>query len=117
MTETTAKTIRQKVVLHAKPMEVYEAYLDSKKQTAFTGSRATSDPKVGGKFTAWDGYITGEYLELEPGKKILQEWRSSDFPDGSAAPRFEIDLKETEGGTELSIVHSGVPVEIAEDIA
>jgi activator of HSP90 ATPase len=47
----------------------------------------------------------------------VQEWRSSDFPDGSVASRFEIDLKETEGGTELSIVHPGVPMEIAEDIA
>ena len=105
------------MVLHAKPLDVYEAYVDAKKQTAFTGSKATSNPKVSGKFTAWDGYITGKYLELSPGKKIVQEWRSSDFPEGSAASRFEIDLKEKEGGTELSIVHSGVPPEIADDIA
>jgi len=113
-----AKTVKitQKVIIPAMPMEVYEAYIDEEKQTEFTGSKATSDSRVGGEFTAWDGYITGKYLELEPGKKIVQEWTSSDFPEGTPPSRFEISLKEAKGGTELTMIHSGVPEEIAEDI-
>jgi hypothetical protein len=54
--------ITQKVIIPATPMEVYEAYIDEEKQTEFTSSKATSDSKVGGEFTAWDGYITGKYI-------------------------------------------------------
>jgi len=114
-----AKTvvIKQKEIIPATPMEVYEAYIEEEKQTEFTGSKATSDPRVGGEFTAWDGYITGKYIELKPGKKIVQEWRSSDFPEGTLPSRFEIGLRKVKGGTELTMVHSGVPEEVAEDIA
>lgn len=109
--------ITQKTLIPATPKEVYDAYVDAEKQSEYTGSIATSDTKVGGEFTAWDGYITGRYLELEPGKKIVQEWTSSDFPEGVSPSRFEINLKETKGGTELTMNHSSVPEEIAEDIS
>jgi activator of HSP90 ATPase len=56
------KTIRQRVVIPATPNEVYEAFVDPKKHSKFTGSRATFDPEVGGEFTAWDGYISGNNL-------------------------------------------------------
>ena len=93
--------IMQKIIIPATPMEVYEAYVDGKKQT---------------EFTAWDGYIKGKYLELEPGRKIVQEWTSTDFAEGTLPSRFEITLKEAKGGTELTMIHSGVPEEAAEDI-
>ncbi len=68
-----ATTIRQEVVVPATPCDLYEAFMDAEKQSAFAGSKATSNPKVGGKFTAWDGYISSKNLELEKGKKIVQE--------------------------------------------
>ncbi|MCX6648497.1 MAG: SRPBCC family protein [Candidatus Bathyarchaeota archaeon] len=113
-----AKTVKitQKTLIPATPGEVYDAYIDAEKQSKFTGSVATSDPRVGGEFTSWDGYITGKYLALEPGKKIVQEWTSSDFPEGVPPSRFEIVLREAKGGTELTMTHSGVPEEMAEDI-
>jgi activator of HSP90 ATPase len=64
------ETIRQKVTVPAKPIEVYGAFVDAKKHSAFTGSRATGEGEVGRKFTAWDGYISGKFLELKEGKKI-----------------------------------------------
>jgi activator of HSP90 ATPase len=117
-TRKMGKTVKitQKTLIPATPAEIYDAYVDSEKQSAYTGSPATSDTRVGGKFTSWDGYITGKYLELEPGRKIVQEWTSTDFPEGAAPSRFEIVLKKAKGGTELTITHSGVPEEIAEDI-
>jgi activator of HSP90 ATPase len=51
------ETLRQKVTLRAKPIEVYEAFVDAKKHSAFTGSKAMGEGKVGSKFTAWDGYL------------------------------------------------------------
>ncbi len=110
------ETLRQKVVLQAKPIEVYDAFVDAKKHSAFTGSKATGDGKVGSKFTAWDGYISGKFLELEEGKRIVQEWVTTEWPEGYPPSHLELTLRETREGTEVSLVHSDVPAEQAEDL-
>lgn len=110
-------TIRQKTFVPATPDEVYDAFMDAQKHSAFTGSKATSDPKVGGEFTAWDGYISGKNLELERGKKIVQEWSTTDWPDASPPSKLELTFKNTKGGTEISMIHSNVPPEQADDLA
>jgi activator of HSP90 ATPase len=110
-------TIRQKVLIPATAVEVYDAFIDPKKHSAFTGSKATCDPRVGGEFTAWDGYISGKNLELERGKKIMQEWKTTDWPSDSPSSRLELTLKETRNGTEISMIHSNVPVEQADELA
>jgi activator of HSP90 ATPase len=110
------ETIKQKITVPAKPIEVYEAFVDPRKHSAFTGSKATGAGKVGGKFTAWDGYISGKFLELEKGKRIVQEWITTEWPKDFPPSRFELTFKETEGGTEISMIHSDVPQEQAEDI-
>jgi len=108
-------TITQKVIIPAAPEEVYDAFIDAKKHSAFTGSKATCDPTVGGEFTAWDGYITGKNLELERGKRIVQEWITTEWPDGYGPSRLEFTFRKVNGGTELTMVHSDIPEEQAED--
>ena len=76
----------------APPRRVYQAWLSSDEHTAFTGGEAEVDPREGGKFTAWDGYIEGVTVELEPYRRIVQTWRTSDFPDGSGDSRLEVLL-------------------------
>jgi activator of HSP90 ATPase len=110
------KTIHQKVQIPAEPNEVYEAFMNAKKHSAFTESKATGDPKVGGKFTAWDGYISGKNLELERGNRIVQEWITTEWPEGCPPSRLELTFKKTKEGTEIIMVHSGVPAEQAADI-
>jgi activator of HSP90 ATPase len=109
--------IKQRVSLPAAPEEVYEAFMDAKKHSEFTGSKATSNPKVGGKFTAWDGYISGKNLKLEKGKRILQEWVTTEWPKGYTPSKLELTLKRVKGGTELVMIHSNVPEEQADDLA
>ena len=109
------KTLKQKVIIPAEPDEVYNAIIDGKKHSDFTGSKATSDPKVGGKFTAWDGYIFGKYIELEKGKKIVQEWITTEWPKGYPPSIFELKFKKVQSGTEIEMMHSKVPEEQADD--
>jgi len=111
------RIIKQKVIIPASPQEVYDAYTDPKKHTAFTESKATGKPTVGGKFTAWDGYIFGKYLELDNGKRVVQEWTSTDFPEGYGPSQLELCFNKVLEGTELIMVHSNVPEEIADDAA
>jgi activator of HSP90 ATPase len=105
------KTIKQTQLIPAKPIDVYQALIDGKKHSDFTGSKATSNPKIGGKFTAWDGYIFGKHLKLEKAKKIVQEWETTEWPSGFPPSRVEFVLKEIKGGTEMTLFHSDVPAE------
>ncbi|MGA3058925.1 MAG: SRPBCC domain-containing protein [Candidatus Bathyarchaeia archaeon] len=113
--KSKVKTIKQKVVIPASPREVYDAYVDPKIHSKFTGSKATGKAVIGGKFTAWDGYISGKYLELEDGKRVVQEWTSTDFPKGSGPSRLELCFNKVPEGTELVMVHSDVPEEQADE--
>ena len=115
--KTKVKTIKQKVIIPASPKEVYEAYVDPKKHAEFTGAKATGKPVVGGKYTTWDGYAFGKFLELEDGKRVVQEWTTTDWPAGQPPSRLQLTLKKAKDGTELIMVHSGVPAEQAYDIA
>lgn len=109
-------TIRQvQFIPAASPEDVYDAYVDAKKHSKFTGGRATCTPRVGGKFSAWDGYITGRNVRLVKGKKIVQEWQTSEWPEGYGPSKLEITLKAKKGGTELAMTHSKVPAEQAGD--
>jgi activator of HSP90 ATPase len=108
-------TITQKVVIRALPEEVYDAFMDAKKHSAFTGAKATSDAKVGGEFSAWDGYIAGKNLELQKGKRIVQEWVTTEWPTGYSPSRLEFTFRKVKGGTEIKMVHSNVPEEQAEE--
>ena len=104
------KTIRQSVTFRTSPHVVYEMLMDSRKHARFTGETASISRKVGGKFTAYGGYISGVNLELVPDKKIGQSWRGSDWPEGHFS-RVTFSLKEVRGGTRLAFRQSGVPEE------
>jgi len=110
-------TIRQKVTINATPDEVYDAFMDAKKHSDFTGSKATIAPRVGGRVTAWDGYITGKNLELVKGKKIVQEWSTTGWPKDCPPSILTITLAKKGAATELTMVHSKVPKEGMKDYA
>ena len=103
-TEFTITTI-----LPASPEKVFKAWLSSEGHSAMTGSAAKAEPRVGGTFTAWDGYITGKTLELNPYSRIVQAWRTSEFPDESPDSRLEILLEASKKGTKLTLIHSNIP--------
>jgi activator of HSP90 ATPase len=109
MIRTTS--ISQKVVISASPEEVYDALINPKKHSEFTGSKATGKAIVGAKFTAWDGYISGKNLELEKGKRIVQQWITTDWPEDYSPSKLELSLKKIDGQTELSMIHSNIPTD------
>ena len=98
-----------------KPEKIYKAWMDSKLHSAFTGSIAEIDPVINGKYTAWDGYISGTTIELIPNKKIVQKWRTTEFSETSPDSLLEIILEEVKDGTELTLIHSDIPDGQADD--
>jgi activator of HSP90 ATPase len=112
------KTIRQQVTFKgATPHELYEWLMDSKKHAQLSGQKASISRKVGGRFTAGDGWISGLNVELVKDKLIVQAWRGNDddWPTGyHSAVRFR--FTKVPGGTRLDFLHSGVPTAAYEGI-
>ena len=104
------ESLRMSVVLSASPADVYRAWLDAKEHGAFTGSPAEVNPVIGGRHSAWDGYITGQNLELDPARRIVQSWRTTEFPPEAADSRLRLTLNAVEEGTELLIEHGASEV-------
>ena len=98
-------------VVPASPTEIYRAWLDSVAHSEMTGGEATMSDQVGADVSAWDGYITGRNLELVPGERIVQSWRTTEFDDEFEDSIVTIVLQETEDGTLLTLQHSNVPDE------
>jgi activator of HSP90 ATPase len=110
------KTIKRSVPIKASPHDVYEALMDAKKHAEFTGGKAIISRKVGGKFSAFDGYAEGVNLELVPDKKIVQSWRAEDWPEGHYS-KVTFAFKATTSGTQLTFTQTGLPEESADDVA
>lgn len=109
------KVIKQKEFIHAKPVEIYDALLNEQTHSEFTGAKATCDRRVGGKFTAWDGYIQGKNIKLENGEHIVQEWKTSEWPKGFSPSLLELKLKPKGEGTVVELIQKNVPATQADE--
>jgi len=108
--EMPGESIETEAVLPATAKRIYDAWLDADDHASMTGGAAASEGAViGARFTAWDGYIEGRHLLLEPGRRIVQAWRTTDFPAGAADSRLELRLSRTARGTRVTILHSRIP--------
>ncbi|HWY37132.1 MAG TPA: SRPBCC domain-containing protein [Bacteroidia bacterium] len=102
--------LKLSVTLPAPPKRIYEAWLNGKEHSAFTGSKATASAKVNGRFTAWDGYISGSNIDLKEGKKIVQAWRTTEFPDTALDSVLEVSFVKAAGGkTKLTLTQINIP--------
>jgi uncharacterized protein YndB with AHSA1/START domain len=119
MTERTnmAKSIEQQVVLNAEPGRVYDALMDSKKHSEFTGGPAEIEARAGGTMSCHGGFVTGRNIELVTGKRVVQAWRGKDWAEGVySVATFALEPEGT-GKTKLSFTQHGVPDDQVEHIA
>jgi activator of HSP90 ATPase len=102
-------------IIPAPAERIYEAWLSSEGHSRMTGGQAEVQAGIGGAFKAWDGYIWGKTLELEQNRRIVQAWRTSEFPEDSPDSRVEILLEERADGTKITLTHTNIPPGQAED--
>jgi uncharacterized protein YndB with AHSA1/START domain len=107
--------IHQEVDFKASPKRVYEALIDAKQFSTFSGLPAEIHGEAGGAFKCFDGQITGRMTELVPGQKIVQTWHVAMWPDGvNSIVRFELTAQGE--GTRLILDHSDFPEENREHL-
>ena len=98
------------MVVPGEPQRVFNAWMDQKEHAAFTGGgEAIVEPWSGGRFTSWDGYIHGILLGVDAGKRIVQTWRTVEFPPESRDSRLVVEFEPARGGTRVRIRHSDLP--------
>lgn len=98
--------------INAKAEDIYKAWISTDGHTALTGSPANVD---NGKFTAWDGYISGMFLELDESKRVLMNWRTAEFPEDAEDSKVEVLLEEEIASgsalatTKVTLKHWNIP--------
>ena len=93
----------------ASPETLFAAWLNSEQHSGMTGSPAKVSDQVGEAFNAWEDYIYGKNLELEPPRRILQHWRTSEFENDDDDSLLEILFEPDGEGTKVTIRHSHLP--------
>ncbi len=100
--------IIQSVKLPATPEDLYRTIIDSKLHTAMTGMPAKISDKVGAKWSAFGGSISGRNLMLVPGKMIVQTWRSTYFKKTDPDSVMVMTFTKVPGGARIDLVHVNV---------
>eukprot|EP01135_Chromosphaera_perkinsii_P008552 Nk52_evm18s1400 gene=Nk52_evmTU18s1400 len=87
---------------------MFDILTDSGRVQAFTQSPAKIEARVGGKFEMFGGNVVGEFIELVPGKKIVQKWRSQSWPEGHYST-VTMDLDQESDQMKLTMRQTGIP--------
>ena len=99
--------IHQEVDFRVAPARIYEALLDSKQFSAFSGGAAEIRPQAGGSLKMFDGRIEGRNIELTPNQRIVQAWREASWPAGYySLVKFELIARSP--GTHLVFDQTGI---------
>jgi len=107
-----AEAIRASVLVHADPGTVFDYFTRPEAMTAWMGEWARLDARVGGEFAVdiKGAAVRGEYLAIERPSRLLISWGhagSEHLPPGSST--LEVLLHPTTDGTEVEILHTGLP--------
>lgn len=125
--QTTNTSLRVRRVIRASREKVYKAFLDraSLERWYHPGPMTTEvhaiDPREGGDFrismvategeTAGTHTCHGRYLELRPNERIVHTfaWEGDAAGMTGADSRVTVTFADAPGGTEVTLVHEGLP--------
>jgi activator of HSP90 ATPase len=93
--------------------EMYKTFTDPQRIAAFTrgAPKLFEGAQKGGKFELFDGNVSGEYLELEEPRKIVQSWRLKQWPTGHYSTlKIDFDQNDVDKVTVMRVEWTGVPI-------
>src|SRR5450755_762624 len=103
------KAIEQSVHFAATAKKLYDIYMDPKRHGAFTGGKVVIGSKAGGKFSAFDGMLSGSTLMTVPGKLVVQRWRGSHWKKADLDSVLIIKFVQDGKRGRIDLVHVNVP--------
>ncbi len=105
MPQPTSLTFKRTIAAPA--AEVYRAFTHATALRDWLSNAAQVNPNIGGRIYLWWGgyHVYGDYLKLEPNKKIVFSWHGSVEPAGT---QVQVTLAEKNGKTTVTLKHSGL---------
>ena len=100
------KDYKNYYLLKNTPDQVYLALTNSLTIQLWSGEEAEMKDEVGSEFSIFEGSISGKNLELEPGKKIVQQWY---FGEQEEVSIVTLLLHPKKDFTSLELRHSNIP--------
>jgi uncharacterized protein YndB with AHSA1/START domain len=110
------ESVQLSIILPGTPEIIFNAWLDAAQHAEFTGEDARIEPFLEGTFHIADGYITGRNLLVEPPSRIIQAWRTTDFPPESPASELELGFEKKGNNTMFTLLHTHIPEGMAEEL-
>ena len=104
--ETKEMSLREE--LKCRKEEIFRALTQVDLVSAFTRGPAVSEPHVDGRFSYFDGNVSGTFTSLIPDQEIRQKWRFKSWPSGHYSDVC-IRMEEREDHTLVSVKQTGIP--------
>jgi uncharacterized protein YndB with AHSA1/START domain len=119
--QSEISVVERELRVDAEPETVFGFFTDPEKMVRWIGVGATLDPRAGGIFSinTIAGYrLEGEYVAVEPPRRIVFTWGYGNFPDDPnplppGSSTVEVELVPDGGATIVRLTHR-VPAELAD---
>jgi uncharacterized protein YndB with AHSA1/START domain len=104
--------------INAAPATVYSFFTDPAKWLSWQGVDATIEPVAGGVFrmnVRGDGYASGQFVEVDPPRRIVFTWGWEDseglVAPGSSTVEIELVAEDSDSATLVRLSHLNLPAE------
>ncbi len=107
------KDYKQYISIEAEPEDVYACLTNPFTIELWSDMPAKMEAKEGTEFEMFEGDISGKILELEPDKKVVQQWYFGEQEEPSIVT-FKIHPDKTKVSLEMR--HTNIPDEAYDEI-
>jgi activator of HSP90 ATPase len=109
-------TIAHSIQFDAPPAVLFEMYADAREHSKVIDARVRFERRVGGRFSAWGGEVSGLNVVLRKPSVVVQAWRTSEFPKDHHSVLHLSITPTGVGRSTLTLTQHGVPIACAEDV-
>ncbi|MEO8149335.1 MAG: SRPBCC domain-containing protein [Bacteroidia bacterium] len=96
-------------IIYASPEEVFNALAMPEIIAEWTGDEAVLEPRINGAFAMFGGWVKGNVLAFEPGKKLSYSWKPDEWNKKAEASIVTYLFEKDIAGTKITLTHEGFP--------
>lgn len=91
------------------PEDIFTALTNARQIAAWSGQAGKIQPTIGGKMELFDGWVKGNVLAYESGKRLSFTWKPAEWATESQSSIVTCDFKSTKTGSKITLKHAGFP--------